>query len=233
MGCKISGQLSARRERRYIRCGGRLKRKRGPLFPPRESLCFFAAMAPRTSMLSIFLELATAAGSDPKDPAPWCYAKWMTAGSGKVPPFHPGYPAPEDPNERRHQEAMVDLVRRYRAAGQGKGTSEQDAREAILQGNVADAKARLQRWLDCDTKASLINSRFDRVLSDTGISVYTVALPKLTGVSTDSSRFYGGSRVTSCVPWRLPTPTCACPTSLWSSLVRTAWTRVAVSSNPK
>ncbi len=142
-------------------------------------------MKPRTSLLSLFLELACADGTDPNDPAPWCYPQWMSSGSGEVPPFHPEYPLPDDPKERRRVEAIIDFVGRYRAAKPANSPDEEGTREALLQTNVAVASARkdLRVWLDKDLKASRINSRFDQVLAEAGLSVFTIAKPNMDSVS--------------------------------------------------
>lgn len=138
-------------------------------------------MAPRTSLLALFVELATAKGVDPSDPPPWCHAHWIASGSGQLPPWHPSNPPAKNPEERRHQEAVLDMLRRYKAL-RGDPDRARD-REEALKNILAVTKTTVSKWLTDDLKACRFNSRIDRVLEEQGLTVYSVTHSNLNGVS--------------------------------------------------
>ena len=146
-------------------------------------------MAPRGSLLALFLELAAQVSAE-DDPAPWSWEFWRDHFSKRVPPWHPEFPHPtQDPDDtkRRKIQAAQALWVAYRSVR----ATERAQWWQSLGGNHAVGRRFASDWLEHEWKTWKLNALFDRILATHDIEPFKMVNENLDGVRLLSQGWVG------------------------------------------
>lgn len=140
-------------------------------------------MAPRLSLLSLFLELADGTSTQ-NNPAPWCWEHWKVNFDRTIPPWHPEFPEPkpaDDPRGTRQKKvsAAKALAETYYA----KSRPSRAEWWSKLEAYHVEGREYATKWLEEQRKPWKLNQVIDKVLADHNIDMVQIANDEVNGVS--------------------------------------------------